>query len=347
MKIVLICEYPCLAREIIRELLLVVPELDRESFVVGWANKLYNLNTSFVFPRGQRYKTFPMVQEPVYRPVTFDGFYVDRAAMSPRRGISAEYPEPIIHTPDNAITNEDFLDAIRKSDTVYTALDAGPSGQHVCLRVIQALTGIEGNFSVKHIHLTDITSAGLRNSIIHAHDRIEADNAKLSFVRRYFDYNYLLNAYPIMGATFKKALIEYSSWPLSKHELQLLYFMRNSKALREHTIVELMRSWKCTGRYRIGHPDTFSGLGNASARSIIIDNLLNAELLQLSDGKMLMISDKGERLLQFMHPDCEDQDQVFRIYSWAQLPFDEAKAKIDRYIKTFFGKQKRFLSKCG
>lgn len=35
---------------------------------------------------------------------------------------------------------------------------------------------------------------------------------------------------------------------------------------------------------------------------------------------------------------------MLRLYHWANLRLPEAKARIDRYIRTFFGKQKRYLS---
>lgn len=60
---------------------------------------------------------------------------------------------------------------------------------------------------------------------------------------------------------------------------------------------------------------------------------------------MRQFSADGLRLLKHLHPYCEDRDQIHRIAAWTELAFDEAKEKIDRYILTFLGKQKRFLSK--
>lgn len=53
------------------------------------------------------------------------------------------------------------------------------------------------------------------------------------------------------------------------------------------------------------------------------------------------ISARGQALLESLHPDCEDPDLPYRLDTWvrdgeASLP------AMDRYIRTFFGKQLRF-----
>jgi hypothetical protein len=48
-------------------------------------------------------------------------------------------------------------------------------------------------------------------------------------------------------------------------------------------------------------------------------------------------------MLNRLHPDCEDPDLPFRLHAWCEAGA-AAKPAIDRYIKTFFGKQKRFMA---
>ncbi|TLX16549.1 hypothetical protein [Rhizobium sp. MHM7A] len=339
MRIALICEKPSLAKRVIDELLFIEPDMDRSAFVVGWANEFYHLNSAFAIPRGQTYQSFPMTREAVYKPITFDGRYFDsETLMSARRGISARY--------NSKIDNDDFLSSVKRADVVYIACDASPSGYHVQMRVLDWLKSLDANFVIKHFPVMSLVSSDLYHGLVNAREIDNlAEHAQLSLVRRHFDYNYLLNAYPIMGMTFEKAFGKRLAWPLSKHELQVLYFMRHGNSLTESDLFDVMKRWKGTGRYDTKGWDSYYGIGNSASRSDIMGNLKAQGLLDRAGKHSLVISSKGERLLRFLHPDCEDPDQVMRIYSWAQLPIEVAKEKVDRYIKTFFGKQKRFLSK--
>lgn len=343
MRIALICEKPALAKHVIDELLFIEPDMDRSAFVLGWANEFYHLNSAFVIPRGQSYQSFPMIREAAYKPMTFDGRYLDsETLMSARRGIFAKSS----HSHDSKIDNDDFLSSVNRADVVYIAFDAGSSGYHVQMRVLDWLKSLGANFVVKHLPVMSLVSADLHHGLVNAREINNlAEHAQLSLVRRHFDYNYLLNAYPIMGMTFEKAFGKRLAWPLSKHELQVLYFMRHGNSLTEGDLFDVMRRWKGTGRYDTKGWDSYYGIGNSASRSEIMRNLKAQGFLDRAGKHSLVISSKGERLLRFLHPDCEDPDQVMRIYSWAQLPIEVAKEGVDRYIKTFFGKQKRFLSK--
>ena len=348
MRIALICEKPSLAKRVIDELLFVEPDMDRSALVVGWASEFYHLNTAFVFPRGQAYQAFPITREPSYRPLTFDGRYGDsETLMHTRRGLSSKkQSHPYSATYDGVIDNDDFVASVRRADVVYVVFDPSPTGYHVQMRVLDWLKSLEVPFIIKQLPIMSTVSADLYHGLINAHEIDNlAEKARLSLVRRHFDYNYLLNAYPIIGMTTEKAFGQRLKWPLSKHELQVLYFMRDRKVLNDGKLFEAMQRWKGTGRYNTKGWDCYNGLGNSASRSTITENLRHQGLLDRVPEHKLVISSKGERLLQFLHPDCEDPDQVMRIHSWAQLPLDVAKLKIDRYIKTFFGKQKRFLSK--
>jgi hypothetical protein len=57
------------------------------------------------------------------------------------------------------------------------------------------------------------------------------------------------------------------------------------------------------------------------------------------------LSENGRKFLQALHPDCQDFDLPFRLQEWQKLPSEEARKKIDKYLLTWFGRQKRFLDK--
>jgi hypothetical protein len=65
----------------------------------------------------------------------------------------------------------------------------------------------------------------------------------------------------------------------------------------------------------------------------------------LIDRTEVSISPRGESFLGLLHPDCEDPDLPARIDNWMTKGFDASRPVIDRYTKTYFGKQMRFYAK--
>ena len=52
----------------------------------------------------------------------------------------------------------------------------------------------------------------------------------------------------------------------------------------------------------------------------------------------------GRAFLEKLHPDCEDPDLPFRLSEWQHDPAT-GHAKAQRYLRTWFGKQKRFMNR--
>jgi hypothetical protein len=165
-------------------------------------------------------------------------------------------------------------------------------------------------------------------------------------VKRYFDWNWNVNSLAILGETQRRAGVPADAPPLSKYALQLLYNLRNKQPMTDGTVIQLMHRWPGTGRYQVMPGEWRTRLGSAASRSPILENLLSAGLLARTtvDGKhAVVISARGLALLELLHPDCEDLDLPFRLHAWCEQGA-ASKPAIDRYIKTFFGKQKRFLA---
>jgi hypothetical protein len=111
-------------------------------------------------------------------------------------------------------------------------------------------------------------------------------------------------------------------------------------------VINLMQKWAGTGRYPARAGAAGLRFGSAASRLPILDNLLGAGLLARTevDGKhAVQVSARGQELLNRLHPDCEDPDLPFRLHAWCEAGA-ASKPAIDRYIKTFFGKQKRFMA---
>jgi hypothetical protein len=106
-----------------------------------------------------------------------------------------------------------------------------------------------------------------------------------------------------------------------------------------------MRNWQGTGKYPVSSlAGARFGLGAVEFQNYALHTLVDRRLVEEADDRYTL-SEEGEAFLDVLHPDCEDPDQPFRTAAWTNLPYQEAEAAIGRYIRTFFGKQRRFIGK--
>lgn len=167
-------------------------------------------------------------------------------------------------------------------------------------------------------------------------------------VKRYFDYNFMLNSQAILSRAYRAATARKGDF-ISKYQLQLLYWLRKSGSISYIKLIECMdRKWTGTGRYNRSHlcDELTSVIGTAASNKNIIEGLGDMGLISRIDHQV-EITPSGISFLNLLHPDCEDSDLPFRIGLWMQQPFEQAKLKIDRYLNTFFGRQMKFESKIG
>ncbi len=167
-----------------------------------------------------------------------------------------------------------------------------------------------------------------------------AEIISTSQISDYFDYNYLLNATPILGLAARSAGLKGAP---SAFGLQLLYWMNEHRAavspfdLRN----KVMREWRGLGKYADG-----KGLGSMRSRQMIVERLKrDGYLADIQNG--VDLTQGGRKFLSLLHKDCRDPDLPFRIRKWGSLPATEARSKVDGYIKAFFGKQARMTRHAG
>jgi hypothetical protein len=172
-------------------------------------------------------------------------------------------------------------------------------------------------------------------------------------VFHYFTYNYNVNSLAIFSPALEKLGIK--NIMMSKNMLLLLYWMRENPfpTSEGKLIAHGMCNWKGTGKYVLNK--RFQ-IGGSASRGQIIENLINMGLIdqfkktgyksdksenQLVTYHQLHLGSKGYEFLKLLHKDCNDADLPFRLEQWKNEDFETVKPKIDRYLKTFFGKQKR------
>jgi DNA topoisomerase IA len=324
--------------------------MDRAAFSMGFTGFYLHLNSAFSFPRGDSYASFPKTGEISYRDLSFtDERYKGHC---PKRGLKdVEIKDDghslsMSHQWAEKLTHGDFVEDILAADIIYFAVDPGPSGFYAQLRVVEWLSQFNRDFDRRHIVVCDLTDASIKKGIHEAGPLPDLrERAHMSMIRRYFDFNYMRNAFPILGLTAQRALGRPLAWMLTKHELQILFFLRQNSGLNDGTLIDAMRRWIGSGRYKRDGDFYFTGIGSPATTHGMVVHLLNEKLAERVGKTGIEITQEGRRFLDFLHPGCEDVDQVFRIHEFSKMPEEEAKAKIDRYIMTFFGKQKRYLPK--
>lgn len=159
--------------------------------------------------------------------------------------------------------------------------------------------------------------------------------------KQYFDFNFNVNSHAILTQALSAIVQQPPVVPISKYGLQTLYFLRSVGDMSEGALLQSMSNWKGTGRYPKGNDRV--ELGSPASRVQIIRDLSANHFLQPSgDARKVSLSGEGMLLLQALHPDCEDADLPFRLDQWCREGLEESRPKIDRYLRTFFRKQKRF-----
>jgi len=314
----------------------------RETPLTVFVHPNVHLNASFSYPRGMKWAEYPFVGDPVYKPMDLIAWRKPRLTVP----ISDElWPET---EEERTLSHEDVVARIQDADIIVNGMDRGMSGDLAFHRVLEcAFPDGVSKARVLNPLLVVLEREELMRTFDEAEKRPVNKGRALAYarLRRRFDYCYGVNAFAILGRTMAVAGLFGETVP-SKFGLQFLYAIQKSGPLTDGQAIELMWGWKGTGRYpsnRLYNTE----FGSSSSRAKIIEQLGEAGLIDRSGriGATNRLSEAGERFLSLLHPDCEDADLPFRFDEWCWLPEEEATAKIDRYIKTFFGKQKRNIER--
>lgn len=293
--------------------------------------------TSFRYPRGLAWHDYPSLHGPQFRLRPDARWIIHR--MDAKHGV----------VPVNGINDESgesaARDLLHAADEVVFACDPDTSGVISYYRFLSCLMSQEfAREERPAILLTSLAKEDVAKSFREM--TTTASPAFQSFfsygrAKEYFDYNFNVNSHAILTRVLAGVLQQQPVVPISKYGLQTLYFLRKMESLTEAALLTAMNCWKGTSRYLQdnGHVQ----LGSVTSRVQIIRDLSENRLLSFSeDGWDVSLSPEGWTLLESLHPDCEDADLPFRLDQWCRAGLEESRPKIDRYLRTFFGKQKRF-----
>ena len=360
MRVCLIAEKPSLCPIVLPFIRAMHPDLDEDAYACAYVHPYTHLNPDFILPRGLRWKEYPFTGEPAYRDITLsnvgrDGRRYYRVGFVPRledshaTGVPRTMtrfatPDPVFEDPQAEACRR-----MRGAHVIYAAVDTHDSSWHALDRML-SLLALDPAVEVRIPYLRSYAESDLGALFRRPHapgDHHYREQVRRSRVARRFDYGYRANALAVMGRTMALAGAAPGAEVPSKYGLQTLYMLREAGPCSEQRAVDAMRRWRGTGKYagmlREGYE--IRGMGSPASRSSILEDLKVAGILEL-DGRQLRLSRLGDRFLDMVHPDCEDPDLPFRIEGWKLIPDEaEANARVDRYLRTFWGKQIRRLGR--
>ncbi|WP_322075497.1 hypothetical protein [Burkholderia cenocepacia] len=285
----------------------------------------------FRYPRGLSIASFPYVSEPVWQP---------------RRQLGgATWPVWLIDGGTLTRIDRKPADVLREADTVennsiWFAGEPDASGV-VAYQVLLAecLGGATfAGASRPALHLAAYDS-GTIEAAFDARSTTGDDwfvgCLAAGTARRFFDFNYNVNSLALFGAALRHVGVSTEKFAMSKYSLQLLYSLRERPAESEAALCRRMETWAGTGRH------VPSPLGSPASRWPIVTGLQDAGLITFDRENGITISAAGTEFLGLLHPDCCDADLPARMRQWEEA-WPATRPAIERYLRTFFGKQKRF-----
>ncbi len=332
MKLVVVAEKPSVISALLPSVHAAFGTADPASTVtIVTGHPAVALNRRFEYPKRLRWSDYPLVTEPRYRPYDIHLASVGtRPTSGPIRGMPR-------------LTADESWAALSGADVVALAPDPSPSSFLVTQAMLDACVKRHGPMR-GDLLLCDVVAAygGKPLDVLGAWDHA---HPWLAYARnrRRFDYNFDVNALGVLGRTLALAGIPATVWPPSKFELQALYALRAREPLTEGGLIDAMARWTGTGRYArdVEGSTRYTTFGSPASRAAIVGYLLDGGLAHGGERDRMLVSARGRDLLDLLHPDCEDPDLPFRLDEWCRQPVEIASTRIDRYIRTFFGKQAR------
>ncbi|HDR9179280.1 TPA: type IA DNA topoisomerase [Burkholderia vietnamiensis] len=276
----------------------------------------------FRYPRGLRYDAFPFVGTPIWKPRSWQVplvWKVDVGTASP--------------------CNIEPCDALREASEVWYAGAPDPSDAvtfHVLLS--QCLGDEAAALPRPAIYLVDLRAEAINAAFDaprNTKDEWFESIRHAGIARRYFDFNFNVNSLALLGTALRDAGVTVSDFMMSKYSLQLLYWLADDPHATFSSLIQAMQEWRGTGRYAPAL------LGSPASRVEIIQGLQDAGLAVPNAAGQVRLTSTGRRFLQLLHPDCRDADLPARMAEWERT-WPESRPKVESYIRTFFGKQKRF-----
>lgn len=329
MNIVVVTEKPAVSR-------LIAPHARKHwpAANVVFVHMVPFINVRPSYPRGLKLHEFPYLSEPTSRLVPWDEWRCEPLALGADGSAS-----PV------RMGAELFVSA----DFIVCACDPDPTGVLAFSVLMEQVFGDDRAKACQTMTLHALDDSSIQAALFDLREfqLAAASNLEYARTKQYFDWNWNVNSLAVFGETRRRAGVPDDAPALSKYALQLLYAMRNQPPRTEDAVLTSMHHWQGTGRYKIPPGQWRPRLGSAASMATILENLECGGLfdrVSVRGRQCLSVSKRGHALLTLLHPDCEDADLPFRLQAWGETGAS-AKPAVDRYIRTVFGKQIRFMGR--
>lgn len=355
--IVIASEKPSITCELAPYLLRRYPGASTLVFNMGLGGPL-----RFSFPRGGEYSDYPKVSGPEYQytpPAYTHAHSLAEYAEVERTNFRCNWNKPSLEA-------EALLSATQNAKRFVYVADPNSSSAHGYLRFLQFAGVADGLAKTDAYIICSLVDETLDKTFNQGSTDESVEHLRLlagqGEVKRYFEWNWNQNALVVMRPPLKATGVSADA-VISKYELQLLYFLaRNPEgpavpgaavpnerytqapvqpvSWTEGRLVQVMRKWTGSGKYAQAF------LGSSASRDTIIQHLYDKEYIaRAPETKRVGVTRRGREFLNLLHPDCEDPDLPARLDIWMERGLEKSQAAIDRYIRTFFGKQIRFYGR--
>lgn len=297
-------------------------------------------NLRLVYPHGLKWSDYPVIDTPRSAKASWDRWVGYSYTMKDGLPVEIKLSQALFS----------------QADEIIYACDPDATGAVSFHTFMRLQFGDDRAMDCPSLCLADLSSEALQRAFmtIMPFGQRFARHLDAGLTKRYFDWHWNSNALAILQESAEFAGVPREAFPLSKYGLQLLYALRRYETqheLRKRTgpfheveLIKLMQNWTGTGHHA---PRAGVSLGSPASYAKIIDNLLAIGHLQRmpDDITQCRLTPQAHAYLATLHPDCEDPDLPFRIDDWCQAGLEASKPAINRYIRTWFGKQERFLAK--
>lgn len=327
------------------------------NYAQAWAAFRTDLPTTFIalhslwggdmfIPRNLKYADLPMIREPIFNRLTGSVRIYDFDPFPDPEYLRDKGYDAWLSRCDRSIS-----DSVLDADVVVCACDPDPRGAGMFRRFLQTQVGWDYDhraFPVTWAPAEDthtLCAAFSRN--LTTESPLFQKSIDQSEAKQLFDYNWALNALPLFGNALRDICVTGDNVFMSKYGILLLYVMQSADPMCEGDITLMMRNWEGSGKFADRkYDDVF---GSPATRDAILRQLQDKGLLEsLSNANgrighhtLWKTSPQGEAFLNNIHPDCYDPDIGFRIQHWGET-WPASRPKMERYLRTYFGKQKRF-----
>ncbi|MBF4454042.1 type IA DNA topoisomerase (plasmid) [Acinetobacter sp. SK-43] len=295
--------------------------------------KIYALSTlsvigtfEFDYPRGLKFRDIPYLQEPKWK-------YPSNRDFRPVQEILADRIIRLDLSPK---------DVLSVANKIILATDLDPAnvfGFHLMISEFLGHERAQDEYEaiVTYSMTPEILQRAVDNPLSTKDDWYQKLLNK-GTAKKYFDFNYNTNSLIVFGELLRGLGVDTNQFIMSKYSLQVLYDLNIRGPVHRNNYYSLMGQWIGSGKYALAQ------IGSHASRNAILEGLIENNLLSEDDQLNINITQTGSMFLKLLHPDCQDADLPLRMEAWIN-DWDTSRGKIERYLNTYFSKQKRFYFK--